>query len=340
MPIFRKNQAGKFVPFEESRPELERELEDWIETSPELLLEGRPLALIGRQVSTSFGKTLDLLAVDETGATVVIELKKGATPREVIAQVIEYTAWVDSLSLDDLDGHAHGYAEQVQVEAAGVADLYDLVFDTGSEHEGDGEEDGDGLSSHVTFNARQRMVIVAEEFPGEMEQTLRYLRGRLGVDISAVQVGVHKLGNETLLETSIVVGREDVGATKVAGIGKPTTSHDAIREKVRTPFLRSQVDELEQWIVDAAPNAVVRHNRGTNHSVYVDGQHLGGFYFAIDWIRFQLNGRQPNDEEVLQGVSDPRSILLNEKRIAANISNEQDLEIYRDRLAARLGRSN
>ncbi|MGH2541042.1 MAG: hypothetical protein ACRDGK_11015 [Actinomycetota bacterium] len=60
-------------------------------------------------MNTEFGKTLDLLGVDEQGACVLVELKKGQAPRELIAQALEYTAWIDSLSLDDLDSIAARY---------------------------------------------------------------------------------------------------------------------------------------------------------------------------------------------------------------------------------------
>jgi RecB family endonuclease NucS len=48
--------------------------------------------LIGRQVYTDFGKYIDLLAVDATGSIIVIELKKHKTPRDVVAQSIDYAA--------------------------------------------------------------------------------------------------------------------------------------------------------------------------------------------------------------------------------------------------------
>jgi hypothetical protein len=49
-----------------------------------------PLMLLGRQVATDFGARVDLLAIDEDGTTYIIELKRGRTPREVVAQVLDY----------------------------------------------------------------------------------------------------------------------------------------------------------------------------------------------------------------------------------------------------------
>src|SRR5690625_7620785 len=53
--------------------------------------------LIGRQVYIDFGKYIDLLAIDGTGSIIIIELKKHKTPRDVVAQAIDYAAWVEHL---------------------------------------------------------------------------------------------------------------------------------------------------------------------------------------------------------------------------------------------------
>ena len=51
---------------------------------------GLDLLLIGRQVPTAHGKRIDLLGVDPDGVLYVIELKRDRTPREVVAQTLDY----------------------------------------------------------------------------------------------------------------------------------------------------------------------------------------------------------------------------------------------------------
>jgi hypothetical protein len=51
----------------------EARLEELIEADPAIL--GEPLLIIGRQVPTSFGKVIDLLAIDTDGVLHVLELK-------------------------------------------------------------------------------------------------------------------------------------------------------------------------------------------------------------------------------------------------------------------------
>lgn len=63
-------------------------IEGWIARQPDLL--GLDLLMIGRQVNTEFGGRIDLLRIDPDGNLVIIELKRDRTPREIIAQVLDY----------------------------------------------------------------------------------------------------------------------------------------------------------------------------------------------------------------------------------------------------------
>jgi hypothetical protein len=333
MPIYRQAQSGQFVPFEKTRySDLERDFESWMESNPYLLLENEPLAIIGRQVSTRFGKVADLLAVDESGACVVIELKRGTAPREVIAQTLEYTAWVDSLTLEELHTIAREYSVRRGTEVEGVWDLYRGTF----EHQSEDPEESE-VERRTTLNARQRMVIVAEEFPPEMEQTLRYIRSKHGVDISAVRFGLHRSGDDILLETEVVVGRETLASTteKTEATSVPQ-SHEEIRQRATSDFVRQVVDRIEDWIASLqVPGLEVHHYKGSHHSLYLNGKRLGGWYFARTHLRFWFNDRRPDDDQ-LEGLSNPSSLSLKDTNVAGNLMDNSDLALYQSALRARL----
>lgn len=70
----------------------EAALEDFLEQDPSLL--GTPLLVIGRQVRTPHGKLIDLLAIDADGNLHALELKRDKTPRDVVAQVLDYGSWI------------------------------------------------------------------------------------------------------------------------------------------------------------------------------------------------------------------------------------------------------
>jgi RecB family endonuclease NucS len=70
----------------------ESQLEDLL--AKDISILGLDLLVVGRQVVTAYGKKIDLLAIDQDGALYVIELKRDKTPREVVAQALDYGSWV------------------------------------------------------------------------------------------------------------------------------------------------------------------------------------------------------------------------------------------------------
>src|SRR5690242_2072796 len=60
------------------------------------------LLVIGRQVRTAHDHFIDLLAIDVNGNLSVLELKRDRTPREVVAQLLDYGSWVRHLGDEEL----------------------------------------------------------------------------------------------------------------------------------------------------------------------------------------------------------------------------------------------
>lgn len=144
--------------------------------------------LIGKQVSTGHGR-LDLLAVNSDGGLVVIELKKHQTPREVVAQVLDYGSWVTELTLVELEvifaafqaNHRPNQPIKLLREAF-QAHFQGLEFPE--------EED---------INATHELVVVAAELDGQTERILRYLTETWGVPVRAVFFRVYQYGAERFL---------------------------------------------------------------------------------------------------------------------------------------------
>ena len=58
--------------------------------------------VIGKQVVTGYHGRIDLLCIEGNCDLVVVELKKGRTPREVAAQALDYASWVKDLTYDEV----------------------------------------------------------------------------------------------------------------------------------------------------------------------------------------------------------------------------------------------
>lgn len=76
----------------------EQQLEDMIVREPGIL--SSEWMLIGRQEITTHGGRIDLLAIAPDGALVLVELKRDRTPREIVAQALDYASWVAELTAD------------------------------------------------------------------------------------------------------------------------------------------------------------------------------------------------------------------------------------------------
>ena len=140
----------------------ENELHQFLTKDPSLL--GIPLLVIGSEVPTPYGKRLDLLAVDGDGNLHVLELKRDRTPREVVAQVLDYGSWVTTLSRDDVIDIADKYLPQ-PFETA-----FEEVF---------------GSAPPDELNAELQLTIVASALDSSSERIVTYLR-TFGVPINAV----------------------------------------------------------------------------------------------------------------------------------------------------------
>ena len=81
----------------------EQTLEEMIIAAPRLLSDD--WMLIGRQEDTGFGGRIDLLAIAPDGSLILIELKRNRTPREVVAQALDYASWVEKLRADEIAGN-------------------------------------------------------------------------------------------------------------------------------------------------------------------------------------------------------------------------------------------
>lgn len=149
MKLFTIDKDGKFVPYKEhdfERIKQETDLEDLLEKNPEYFFEGGKLLIIGRQVPTNLNSVVDLLGIDRAGNTVVVELKRGRTPRETVAQLLEYASFVESRDYSQLNDIYQEYSgNQTSLE-----DCHQRYF------EGDSNET-------VSFNKSTRLVIVAQE---------------------------------------------------------------------------------------------------------------------------------------------------------------------------------
>jgi hypothetical protein len=155
--------------------ESERRLEDWI--AADLSLLGEDLLLIDRQTRT-IGGPLDILAMDADGQLVIAELKRGKTPREVLAQVLDYASWVRERSQREIDALIQRRSGKSLAEAFREKFEFDLPEGACKTH---------------------RMIVVAAELDDSSERIIRYLQDEHEIDINAVFFSVYNVAGQEML---------------------------------------------------------------------------------------------------------------------------------------------
>jgi len=157
-------QESKATPLERSAIANERLLEDILAADISLLGIPSRLLVIGRQVVTTYGGRVDLLCIDEEGTLYVVEVKKDRTPREVVAQAMDYGYWVRGIGYDDVR----------TIYAAYRQDDFDDAF-----------RNTFNLEPPEAINVEHRLVIVASALDPGSERIVTYAQV-FGVPLNVV----------------------------------------------------------------------------------------------------------------------------------------------------------
>lgn len=166
----------------------EQMLEDMIVAQPRIL--SSEWMLIGRQIDTGYGGRIDLLAIAPDGSLVLVELKRDRTPREVVAQALDYASWVEGLDADDVVG------------------IYSR-FRQGQSLSNDFQQRFGQPLDEETINDTHQVVIVAATLDASSERIVNYLNDRgLAINVLFFQVFDH--GESQLLSRAWLIDPGDI----------------------------------------------------------------------------------------------------------------------------------
>ena len=234
----------------------EARLEDWLENNPDDIVENGQLLVIGRQVTTNLGGFIDLLAIDRQGDVVVVELKRNRTPRETIAQALEYASFVEKLGYEQLEDILRAYIGDESVNLAQYhREYFTLTSDEAS-----------------VFNHDQRIVIVGQTITPEIRQTSAFLRNK-GIRVTCLEFTFFESNDgQRLLSTDIVIGKEPAAINKISTSSLPKISKDEFIESL-DHFGKPVFERILEF---AEQNAYPIHwgTKGFSLNVDIHGTHV------------------------------------------------------------------
>ncbi len=211
----------------------ENVLEDMITAEPTILSED--WMLIGRQVDTKRCGKIDLLAVDPDGSLVIIELKRGRTPRDVVAQALDYASWVGDVEPDDIAAEYEKFTK-----GGSLFEDFRSRFDTELDE--------------ATLNESHQIVIVASELDASSERIVKYLSKR-GIPINVVFFQVFANGDDQLLSRAWLIDPTETQvntSTSVRGQCEPWNDEFYVSfGSTKDPATRSWDDAREYGFISA-----------------------------------------------------------------------------------------
>lgn len=181
-------QDTELVPAHRSRLSNESQIESWVEKNPALI--GLDALIIGRQVQTDHGTRIDLLAMDNEGGLIVIELKRDKTPRDIVAQALDYGSWVKTLSTPRVHELAGRYFDGESL-ATKFRDKFDKPLP-------------EPLNTHHT------MMIIASEFDAASCRIVEYLSETHDVPINTAFFSVFEANSKQWLVTDFLLDQSEV----------------------------------------------------------------------------------------------------------------------------------
>lgn len=163
------------------------DLEPWIASNPSII--GDDICIIGTQVLSKSGP-IDILGIDQSGNTVIVELKREKLPRECLAQAIDYASDVATWSAERLSEVCSKYWSKT------LQEVFNDAFP---------DVDLEG----VTLNSTQRIVLVGFSIESSLERMIEWLSDSDGVSINAIVLNyVKTTGGDELLTRTAVISEE------------------------------------------------------------------------------------------------------------------------------------
>lgn len=184
--LFRVSDKG-LVESQRKALDLETRIEDWV--AKDLSLIGANGIILGRQVVTGHGKRIDLLAMDEDGNLIIVELKRDRSARDIVAQALDYASWVCKLTTKEVHDLALSY------QGRSLGEIYREKYNK---------------SAPDTLNATHQMVVVASEVDEATKRIIEYLSEEHDVGINASFFNIFAAEGHEWLTTDSLLDQDEV----------------------------------------------------------------------------------------------------------------------------------
>lgn len=279
--VMREGEAGQTIP--ESPIPQETELQEAFKEHPELIpvsdLGLGRLLVVGRETGVGSGGAVDLLAVDPSGRVVVAEFKRGPEnpdSRRVIAQLLEYSSWLWTMSYEDFDeGLAQRYFNEGKCSEAtvkGAASLEEAAIAYWQGLEGFSVDEFHQGVTNALSEGELDCIVISSELDKNIRRVIDFLNATANFRVYGIAVDhFAEVGRR------VFVPRSTAGPVKEPPPpGSPRTTRAnflAACSEQAAPFFSKLLDYME-----STGETVSWGTRGFSFRITVAGQKRSIFY--------------------------------------------------------------
>ena len=230
--------------------------------------EDENLYLLGSHLKIR-GLELDLLTVDKNGCLGIVELKRGKSPRDVIAQILEYASTLRRLSLDELE-------EKVNLE-----DVFKRIKEDYPDLEVSLREFKENIKRNLN-SGKFNLTIVSYSIDETTREIMDYLR-TFGMQIKGLEFKYFESDEKEYFVTSWI-GEEEV---------------EELRIKELTPAQKRNIEVFSELLDDFKkknPGVTYAKPRGDNWFQIPVGRSYVHLEWVIhrDWVEVGFHIENPN----------------------------------------------
>lgn len=280
---------------------------------------GVDLKIIGEEVrpSPAVADRIDLLAIDDEGAAVIIELKRGSDKLQLL-QSLTYAAMIAKW---DADRFVKELARSNGTDASAEEEMADFLGDAAA-----------------ALNSRQRIMLLAEEFDYTVLVTAEWLSEKLGFDVHCYRLIISTDGASEFLSCTCIFPPSEI-------------DDQAARRKNARDRRRNRWSDWQTALAGIENKSVVdffaaeikagrEHKLGTRKLYFDLGEHRRFVVRARQLIaNVRQLGRFADDIAFWQGhLSDPVSVkpVAGGERLRFRLRNTEDFRKFQQLLVGEL----
>jgi hypothetical protein len=193
--------ANRVVPlhqrsFADLRMNERNHLQEWIARCPSLV--GEELLILQKEFAgfSDTNERLDLLALDKSGALVVIENKLDDSGRDVTWQALKYASYCSGLSKENVKQIYQNYLDKFEPGSKAEDNLSDFL------------QAEDFQDTVINRSYTQRIILIAANFRKEVTSTVMWLRN-YKVRLQCFRVTPYAMGDELFLDVEQIIPTRD-----------------------------------------------------------------------------------------------------------------------------------